>query len=154
MMTKTSGCERVQVRLDRFLERDLEDVELARDEGHLEACASCAALRDERLQERERLRAALARTEDELDAAVALVHERLRERLAVRSAPPYRLRLVARRALIPALTAAAALLALALLQRGPTRTDPRALTPEELPHWSVAMPSGGGLLRALEGVRR
>ena len=40
------ACQRVQDRLERLMDGGLEPLEAARDEGHLEACAACAAERE------------------------------------------------------------------------------------------------------------
>ena len=40
-MKPNEGCERVEARLDEYLDDALGDVEAALDRGHLEACSSC-----------------------------------------------------------------------------------------------------------------
>lgn len=44
----SSACQRVRGRLDELLDGSLPPLEAARDEGHLEVCAECAAEREHR----------------------------------------------------------------------------------------------------------
>ncbi|HED67054.1 MAG TPA: hypothetical protein ENJ09_16040 [Planctomycetes bacterium] len=152
MMNRT-GCERVVGRLDRFLDGDLTATEQARDAGHLEVCATCARELEARQKELARVRAALSGRPEEIEIALSLVHAALEERLEERAVPRYRLRIVARRALVPLLTAAAALLVLSLMRWTPFGTDITTITSLELPSWNVSLPTGTSLLGELEEAK-
>ncbi len=101
-------CSRVQARLERLLDGELSRVEAARDEGHLEACAACRAER-----EREEHLLALLREPAE-DLTFAL--EGLDSRLDQARAPRRAFVLLRGLGVQAALTAAAGLLALFLLE--------------------------------------
>jgi len=113
------ACRRVHERLDELLDGGLDPLDSARDAGHLEACARCAA-------ERERLLAALTSWRARLlpsGSELARATEGLAARLAraseasPRRAAPARTAGWAARPARAAAIAASALLALLALQR-------------------------------------
>lgn len=71
------ACARVRSRLDELLDRDLPPLEAARDEGHLEACARCAAERRERELELRAWRSALDAPEPSFARALDGLETRL-----------------------------------------------------------------------------
>lgn len=72
-----SGCERVISRLDALSDGSLPPLEQARDEGHVEACASCAARLEQQRTWLRDLRDHLAPSAAELDFAMHGLEERL-----------------------------------------------------------------------------
>jgi anti-sigma factor RsiW len=119
---RLQACARVREQLDELLERDLTPLEAARDRGHLEACAACAAERDRREGERALLSAALAPD----GAVLAQARQGLEARLSQVRPRRSALRLVTSRAATWAGLAAAGLLAVLALE-GSGLTDLGAL---------------------------
>jgi anti-sigma factor RsiW len=72
-----AACARVRGRLDELDDGALAALEAARDEGHLEACAACAAERERRRAEAERWRAALSPAPQAWEHATAGLAARL-----------------------------------------------------------------------------
>jgi predicted anti-sigma-YlaC factor YlaD len=101
-----ASCARVRERLDLALDGGLAPLEAARDAGHLEACASCAALARTRAQWLADVRAALAPAAAQQRAADARALAALRGEARPALTP-------ARRPAVAALLAAAALALLA-----------------------------------------
>lgn len=139
--TGRTGCERVQDRLERYVDGTLAPLERALDRGHLEACAGCAV----ELERWEALVGALPEAlqprADELERALQGVARRLAEA----PAPRFRWRHLPGRVLVPLATAAAAVLLLLALQwaggglRGMAPVRSSLLVPEldlRLPAWS------------------
>jgi len=133
-------CARVRARLPELLDDALLPLEAARDRGHLEACAGCAAEEARELRLLAGVRA-LARVEpDEL----ARVHAAVLAALPPRRAP-------ARERLWLAAAAAAVLVAL-----GSWFGPPAAPRTEELAglDFFSALPDWSGLLRGLGDLTR
>ena len=108
----SAACERVRGRLDELLDGSLPPLEAARDEGHLEVCAACAAEREAKARVVDELRALLGAPPSD-----AWRNEGLAARLAAAQAPTPAwhervLGPVGDRAGGPVLAAAAAVLAL------------------------------------------
>ena len=72
-----AACARVRGRLDELDDGALTALEAARDEGHLEACAACAAERERRRAEAERWLAALSPAPQAFERATAGLAARL-----------------------------------------------------------------------------
>jgi len=152
--TLARGCERVRARLERYLDGTLSPLERALDQGHLEACAACAAELDRWRSLVDSLATALRPRGDELEAAL----EGVVRRLAEVPAPRFRWRHLVGRGLVPLVTAAAAVLLLLALQwaggglQGMAPARSTHLVPEldlRLPAWSDVV----GSLWAGEGAR-
>lgn len=150
MSGQRESCARVRGRLDRGLDGALEPLEEALDRGHLEACEPCARERARRLSLLGELRRAGAPDAEEAALVVRAVLAHLPA-----SAPR-----AARRTGSPAalVGAAAALLALLLLQHGGARVAPRVAdlpaldnVVERLPGWSELVRGLDGLARAFSG---
>jgi len=154
--TPRAACERVQARLCVLLDGELAPLEAARDEGHLEACASCAAERAAWERTLGSARAVeAARADDGLAAALLGLDERL-ARVPVRrtegvpdpgpvpsaTAPRPRALL-----LWPLAAAAAAVVALVALEHGGVdplgRTD--RLAEAVTPRFELRLPTWNGL---------
>lgn len=132
----SAACARVRGRLDEALDGVLPPLEAARDAGHLESCAGCAAESRLRAQWLDALRAALA-PERELQ-----VHADARLMVAIHGEAAPKPRVPQRRWATAALVAAAALVVLAALPALPggastlqawTGGSLSGLVPDDLP---------------------
>jgi anti-sigma factor RsiW len=115
-----AGCARVRARLEELLDGGLDPLAAARDEGHLEACAACAAERAAWLRLWAAAREAARPDPAELDFALRDLPARLAERPVPRRPPRRRVEL------LPLATAAAARCALLALRQGGLAAPPGA----------------------------
>ncbi|MCZ6598784.1 MAG: zf-HC2 domain-containing protein [Planctomycetota bacterium] len=122
------ACERVQTRLEQYIDGGLDPVEEARDRGHLEACASCRRERDRWLELHAAVRESTAASEDEIDFATRGLDERLMDVAA--GARRSRFRRIAENVLTPVATVAAAVVGMLALQFGGIRMDLVVRVPE------------------------
>lgn len=139
------ACMRVRGRLERLMDGGLEPLATARDEGHIEACAGCAAEREQwegflgLLRRAERPAGTLG---GELQAVERGVVERLEERVA----DEVRAR---RRALRGSLAVAAAALVCALGLFALAETTPGLPRSDEITRLELGLPQWGELLAEL-----
>jgi hypothetical protein len=155
--SERNACARVAARLPELLDGGLGPLEAARDEGHLEVCAACAAERDAWRAFGRRARAAEAQAAAQgLERALWGLEERLAG-LALPAAPmpPARQRATLARAALPLAAAAAAVGALLALQQGgigleaPAREPWSAILPDVRP----GIPSWDGLVHGDDAPR-
>lgn len=140
-----AGCARVQGRLEELLDGGLEPLAAARDAGHIEACAACAAERAAWLRLAAAAREAARPDPAELEQALSGLPARLEAGLASRRPPRPRARPLG---LVSLATAAAALCALLALERG------GAAPPADAELFARLAPRLAGVERALPDWRR
>jgi anti-sigma factor RsiW len=143
------SCSRVRDRLERLLDHALDPLEEARDRGHLEACAACAAEERALVRLLAGVRAASAPLTAELEDALGRVDARLATEPAVACGARRRgLRILRSRALVPVATVAAAVLLLLVLETTGygIGTLMEATAPPTLPTLELALPQGIDLL--------